>query len=42
MVLDPRNHDPAQEMAAEKVLIDRLDKYYLDIINWFFKQSCKI
>jgi ubiquinone/menaquinone biosynthesis C-methylase UbiE len=37
MVLDARNHDPAQETAAEKVLLDRLDTYYSDISHWFFQ-----
>lgn len=37
MVLDTRNHDPAQEATAEKVLLDRFDTYYPDIINWFFQ-----
>lgn len=37
MVLDTRNHDPAQEIAAEKILLDRFDKYYSDLISWFFQ-----
>jgi ubiquinone/menaquinone biosynthesis C-methylase UbiE len=37
MVLDTRNHDPDQEIAAEKILLDRLDKYYADLISWFFQ-----
>jgi ubiquinone/menaquinone biosynthesis C-methylase UbiE len=37
MILDARNHDPTQDIAAEKVLLDRLDKYYSDMINWFFQ-----
>lgn len=37
MVLDTRNHDPAQEVAAEQVLLARFDTYYPDIINWFFQ-----
>lgn len=37
MVLDTRNHDPAQEAAAEQVLLARFDTYYPDIINWFFQ-----
>ncbi len=41
MVLDARNHDPAQEIAAEKVLLDRLDTYYSDIISWFFQTILK-
>ena len=41
MVLDARNHDPAQEVAAEKVLLDRFDTYYPDIISWFFQITLK-
>lgn len=37
MVLDTRNYDPAQDIVAEKILLDRFDKYYPDIINWFFQ-----